>query len=149
MTFPYQAILSINGNIITDHNRAPLDVSYDRIEARQRMANGTLRVNHISTKMKISTSWSNVVSSNNVVDAARDNSGNILPTGPQGASYLKDLYYNSTGNALQVYLTFKSGATGSVTGATFNMIFSSFDYSVVYRGPAHDIVNMSVELEQV
>lgn len=149
MTFPYQAILSIGGNLITDHNRAPLDVSYDRIEARQRMANGTLRVNHISTKMKISTSWSNVVTNNNVVDASRDGSGNILATGPKGASYLRDLYYNSTGSPLQVYLTFKSGATGSTTGATFNMVFSSFDYSVVYRGPSYDIVNMSVELEQV
>jgi hypothetical protein len=149
MTFPYQAILSINGNIISDHNRAPLDISYDRIESRQRMTNGTLRVNYIAKKMKISTSWSNIVSSNNVVDAARDNSGNILPTGPQGASYLMDLYYNSTGNPVTVYLAFKSGPTGSATGMTANMMFSNLDYNVVYRGASHDIVNISLELEQV
>jgi hypothetical protein len=113
------------------------------------MTNGTLRVNYIAKKMKISTSWSNIVSSNNVVDAARDNSGNILPTGPQGASYLMDLYYNSTGNPVTVYLAFKSGPTGSATGMTANMMFSNLDYNVVYRGASHDIVNISLELEQV
>ena len=137
MTFPYQAILSINGNIISDHNRAPLDISYDRIEARQRMANGTLRVNHISTKMKISNSWSNIVSSNTTVD------------GNKGAAYLMDLYRSSTGNPVTVFLAYKSGPTGSATGATASMIFSNLDYNVVYRGPTHDIVNVSVELEQV
>lgn len=137
MTFPYQAILSINGNIISDHNRAPLDISYDRIENRQRMTNGTLRVNYIAKKMKISTSWSNIVSSNNTVD------------GNKGAAYLMDLYNSSTGNPVTVYLAFKSGPTGSVTGMTANMMFSNLDYNVVYRGPSHDIVNVSLELEQV
>ena len=137
MTFPYQAILSINGNIITDHNRSPLDVSYDRIENRQRSINGTMRINYISTKMKISTSWSNIVSSNNTVD------------GNKGAAYLMDLYRSSAGDPVTVALTFKSGPTGSTTGATASMVFSNFDYSVVQRGQTQDIVNMSVELEQV
>jgi hypothetical protein len=137
MTFPYQAILSINGNIITDHNRAPLDVSYERIENRQRSINGTMRINYITSKLKISTSWSNVVSSNNTVD------------GNKGAAYLRDLYYSSAGNPVTVALTFKSGPTGSATGATATMVFSNFDYSVIQRGQTQDIVNMSVELEQV
>ena len=137
MTFPYQAILSINGNIISDHNRAPLDVSYERIENRQRSINGTMRINYIATKMKISTSWSNIVSSNDTVD------------GNKGAAYLMDLYRSSTGAPVNVYLAFKSGSTGSTTGATASMVFSNLDYNVVYRGPTHDIVNVSVELEQV
>jgi hypothetical protein len=124
-------------------------VSYERIENRQRSINGTMRINYISTKMKISTSWSNIVSSNNVVDAVRDSFGNILPTGPKGASYLMDLYRSSAGNPVTVALTFKSGPTGSTTGATASMVFSNFDYSVVQRGQTQDIVNMSVELEQV
>jgi len=137
MTFPYQAILSINGNIITDHNRSTLDVSYERIENRQRSINGTMRINYITTKLKVSTSWSNVVSSNNTVD------------GNKGAAYLRDLYNSSAGDPVTVALTFKSGPTGSTTGATASMVFSNFDYSVVQRGQTQDIVNMSVELEQV
>lgn len=44
--------------IVTDHNRDSIDISTDRIEQRQRMANGTMRSYHIADKLKITTSWS-------------------------------------------------------------------------------------------
>ena len=43
--------------ILSDHNRAPIDISTERIEQRQRMANGTMRSYHIADKLQISTSW--------------------------------------------------------------------------------------------
>lgn len=48
--------------ILSDHNREPLDMSTERIEQRQRMANGTMRSYFIADKLKISTSWSMIPS---------------------------------------------------------------------------------------
>ena len=72
--------------ILSDHNRAALEMSTERIEQRQRMANGTMRSYHIADKLTISTSWSMLPSRsfkdypnfNNVdtnPDAAIDNTG--------------------------------------------------------------------------
>lgn len=44
--------------ILSDHNRSPIDISFDRIEKRQRMANGAMRSLFIADKAKISVSWS-------------------------------------------------------------------------------------------
>jgi hypothetical protein len=43
--------------ILSDHNRSAVDISTERIEQRQRMANGTMRSYHIADKLSISTSW--------------------------------------------------------------------------------------------
>ena len=44
--------------ILSDHNRDSLSMSTERIEQRQRMANGTMRSYHIADKLSISISWS-------------------------------------------------------------------------------------------
>lgn len=221
-TGAYQGILSLDGNVMSDGNRADLAISYQRIESRERMASGRLRVNYVDSKMKISTSWSNVFSDNTTVD------------GYKGAAYLRDLYDAKRGNSFPVVVTAKNisstistsitgnsnntslpqstiyvvsntgftvpgyvsvksntgnaiyeliyytgtGGTPSGTGAsgpsftgctgassgtlysgseviqagtseTITMVFSSFEYTVVKRGPDRDIVNISVELEEI
>jgi hypothetical protein len=44
--------------ILSDHNRAQIDIANERIEQRQRMANGTMRSFFIADKLTINTSWS-------------------------------------------------------------------------------------------
>jgi hypothetical protein len=44
--------------ILSDHNRDSLTISTERLEQRQRMANGTMRSYHIADKLVISISWS-------------------------------------------------------------------------------------------
>jgi hypothetical protein len=43
--------------ILSDHNRDPISISTERIEQRQRMANGTMRSYHVADKLSISISW--------------------------------------------------------------------------------------------
>lgn len=43
--------------ILSDHNRDSLTMSTERIEQRQRMANGTMRSYHIADKLRINISW--------------------------------------------------------------------------------------------
>jgi len=109
-TGAYQGILSLDGNVITDGNRADLQISYERIEARERMASGRLRVNYIDSKMKISTSWTNIFSDNSTVD------------GYKGAAYLRDLYEAKRGNSFPVVVTAKniSSTVSTTIGATSN-----------------------------
>jgi hypothetical protein len=44
--------------ILSDHNRAEISMANERIEQRQRMANGTMRSFFIADKLSIDTSWS-------------------------------------------------------------------------------------------
>jgi hypothetical protein len=43
--------------VLSDHNRQSLDMSNERIEQRQRMANGTMRSFFIADKLSITMSW--------------------------------------------------------------------------------------------
>ena len=43
--------------ICSDHNRAEMNISQQRIESRQRMINGTMRSYHIADKISLSVSW--------------------------------------------------------------------------------------------
>ena len=137
-------ILSIGGNTITDHNRAPLQVSYERIENRVRMVNGSLRTNFIANKLKISTSWDMVPSlGTKCVD---NRTGSTV----FGGNELRNLYETSQGNPVSVTIT--SRMPGSSTSVTKNMIFASFEYTVAKRSTSadgFDLVNMTVELEEV
>jgi hypothetical protein len=44
--------------ILSDHNRSEINIANERIEQRQRMANGTMRSFFIADKLTIDTSWS-------------------------------------------------------------------------------------------
>jgi hypothetical protein len=48
--------------IISDHNRSSINMTNERIEQRQRMANGTMRSFFIADKLSIDTSWSRLPS---------------------------------------------------------------------------------------
>ena len=68
--------------ILSDHNRQGIDVSTERIEQRQRMANGTMRSFFIADKLSISTSWTMLPSRSFAVDPEFNNRGEpniILP----------------------------------------------------------------------
>lgn len=58
LTFIRPKLIAFNGNPLTEHNRSPLSVNYERIETRQRTANGTLRGWHKGNKATWSCSWS-------------------------------------------------------------------------------------------
>jgi hypothetical protein len=43
--------------ILSDHNRSQIDITNERIEQRQRMANGTMRSFFIADKLTVNMSW--------------------------------------------------------------------------------------------
>ena len=48
--------------ILSDDNRAPIQINNQRIERRDRMVNGRMRSYHIADKLRFSTDWSNLPS---------------------------------------------------------------------------------------
>lgn len=131
MTFVKPRLMRWNGNAITDHNRAQLSVDVERIEKKQRMANGTLRKFIIADKRTFGTSWSMLPKlTTQTVD------------GFWGGEAIEN-FYNTVPGTFSLEI---SDADGDVS--TYNVMFSDFSKSIVKRG-AIDYWEVTVTLEEV
>ena len=72
---------------LTDDNRSPLEVSFDRIEYKQRMINGRMRSYHVADKKTYSASWDLIPSRS--IDPNRKN-----------LDFISEKYYNSEGTEI-------------------------------------------------
>jgi hypothetical protein len=112
------------GYIITDHNRQPLQITYDRLEDVNRMADGTMRRFITANKKKFSTSWENVPAAGGYNFTADSN---------LGAAWLKSFYEDNVYNPVWVKFTYAeeswrfpnsqsitSGNRSLATNKTFN-----------------------------
>jgi hypothetical protein len=117
-------------NPITEHNRKPLDISPDRIERKQRMANGTMRKYTVATKRTFSTSWDML---------------------PKGVSFAVDgkwaggaieNFYMTTNGPFELKLYNIDGTT-----ETYTVMFSDFSKEITKRG-AQDFWSINVTMEE-
>ena len=87
--------------IMTDHNRSPIQISYERVESSSRMANGTMRRFITANKKKINLSW-------NMVPAAGGYS--FTADGNLGAAWLKSFYEEYVYDVVWIKLTYADEA---------------------------------------
>lgn len=129
MTLPVGSLIKFNGIALSEHNRSPLILGYNRIEKSQRMSNGSLRKFFIADKKTISVSWDMLPSYSN-----------LTVDGKYGALDLKNFYDGSAAraplalsgrNTFDVEIKY-STLTGSTT-ETMEMIFSSFSCELIKR----------------
>lgn len=119
-----------NSNNITDHNRSELSMDYERIEKKQRLANGFLRSYFIANKLNFSVSWDDVPGdAQHTVD------------GFWGRNEMKD-FYEETRGAFVLRLHDRSFAI-------YNVMFTSFDSRLKKRGPSYSLWSISAGFEQV
>jgi hypothetical protein len=85
------------GYIMTDHNRQPLQISYDVIETSNRMANGTMRRFITANKKKLQISWSGVPAAGGY---------NFTADANLGAAWLKSFYEENIYNPVWIKLTY-------------------------------------------
>lgn len=131
MTFTRPRLMRWNGNAVTDHNRQQLNIDVERIEKKQRMANGILRKYIVADKRTFQTSW------------------NMLPKltsqtvdGYWGADAIETFYNTVTGSfSLEI-------SDGDAEVNTYNVMFSDFSKNVVKRGSV-DYWEISVTMEEV
>ncbi|UUG69372.1 minor tail protein [Streptomyces phage Sham] len=131
MTFTRPRLMRWNGNAVTDHNRQPMSIDVERIEKKQRMANGTLRKYIVADKRTFGTSWTMLPKlSTQTVD------------GFWGADAIEQFYNTVTGTfSLEL-------SDGDAETNTYNVMFSDFSKTISKRGSV-DFWEISVTLEEV
>ena len=130
---------------VTDHNRAPVNVETERIETKQRMANGTLRKYVVAKKRTWSTSWDMLPSRNDVVG---------FPGTVDGGLAGEDMEDFQDVNNGAFYMRLRNGS-GDITAGPVLVMISDFGKSVVRRSPSGDGVrslefwDLDISLEEV
>jgi len=121
---------------ITDHNRSPLNVGTERIEKKQRMANGTLRRYTVAKKRTWSTSWDMIPSTNTKA------TGMTTADGGWSGEQI-EAFHNTTNGEFDMQLRLGDGTIETVT-----VMVTDFSKEVVKRGIV-DFWNLSITLEEV
>jgi hypothetical protein len=125
------SLMEWNANKISDHNRSDLSVKIERIEEKNRMANGTMRKYIIADKRTFSVSWNDL-----------PQSAGFTVDGFWGKNEMED-FYNTNPGAFPLKLHFGDGTT-----KTYTVMLSSFGADLSKRG-AYDFWKVSAELEEV
>lgn len=120
---------------VTDHNRSALTVDYERIERKQRMADGTLRRHTVAKKRTWSCNW-DMIPSTNVAG---------MKTADGGLSGEEiEAFHDVNNGQFQMQLRKGNGVITTVT-----VMIAEFSKEVVRRGPNADLWNLSITLEEV
>ena len=140
----------VTWNKITDHGRAPLDVSVERIEKKSRMVNGTLRRYSVNKKRTLSASWTNIPSKKNSVHNGR--TGLTTVDGGWAGEDIEDFHDSVAGDGA-FWMKLRKGsdefkAANDGTLEQFKVMISDFSKSVEKRGVV-DLWNLSITLEEV
>ena len=144
--------------ILSDHNRADLSFSQERIQKRERMINGNMRAYNIADKISLSTSWNLLPSKAYADNPSFDSSGltsfknttyEYTVDGGAGGLELLGWYENHKG-PFWVYLAYDKYNDRTKYNQIVQMYFRDFSYSVVKRGSVnHDLWNINLTLEEV
>jgi hypothetical protein len=141
-----------NGNTwikVTDHGRAALSVSVERIEASQRMANGLMRRYVVAKKRSFECSWENLP----------DKDTTFLANGTTYGRWFEN-FYNTTDGAFLMRLRSGSdiGKTSLVRvdnvglddmGRIFTVMLTDYTKEILKRGTSFDMWSLSLTLEEV
>lgn len=138
---------------LTDHNREPVQLSFELIENQNRMANGSLKKYIIAKKSIISTSWNFVPTKTNET-----------ADGNYGAAWLESFYNANAGIPIHVKLisseidpdipagsipsdsNFKTALTGE---KVYTVFMTEFSKNLLKRTRVSDYVDMSIQFTEI
>lgn len=154
MGWKENAIMEWNGVKVTDHGRTPLSQSNERIGTDKRMADGTLRRQHIVTKRTWNTSWENLPSTNNTVKGMKTADGNM------SGEDIEHFYNNNNGKFRMVLRRGSAIDKNSPAPAESALPYEDTDFYVVnvmitefsketHKRGVIDLLSMSITLEEV
>jgi len=140
--------------ILSDHNRSPVSVAFERIETRERMANGNMRSYYITDKRTFELSWENLPSrSTGPSGIGMGGSTRYTADGYSGANTLADFYEAIRTSFDMTFYVDDQGITQytdmpTTAAGTYTVYFSAFSFDVQKRGQYFDLVNVSMSLEE-
>lgn len=133
LTFAKPSDPQYSSRKLTDHNRSPISLDFEKIENKERMANGTLRKFVVATKRSIKASWD---------DLPRQDAHTA--DGFWGANSIRD-FYEAYGNmAFWVTINYGDG-----TNEFFQVMFTDFNMKLSKRSLVTDLYNVDLGLEEV
>ena len=120
-----------NGNAITDHNRAQMSIDVERIENKQRMANGRMRKYIVADKRTFQTSWTMLPKlTSQTVD------------GFWGGEDIESFYNTNTGSfSLEI-------TDGDSDVSVYSVMFESYSRNITKRGNT-DFWEINLSMEEV
>lgn len=125
---------------ISDHGRDALSISVERLENKQRMANGTMRRYVVAKKYSFSMAYTNLPSV----------ATSFLANGQPG-QWMED-WHNEHDGAFLMRLRAGSDRDNDLQGLegkVLTVMISDFSKEVVKRSPQFDIWNLDITLEEV
>lgn len=132
----------------SDHNRSPLDISVERIERTNRMADGTMRRYSVAKKRTFTISWEMFPSVISPSYGGRSGLGTV--DGGYAGEDIQNLY-NTVDGAFKIKLRKGTDEAKAITDGTLeivNVMFTDFSKTVEKRGIV-DFWTLSVTLEEV
>lgn len=148
------AVMTWNGNKVTDHGRQPLNQSTERIGTDKRMADGTLRRQHVGVKRSWTVTWDNLPSTNSVPNGFKTADGGMA------GEDIEEFYFNTPGkfrlilrrgSAIDLPVPVVTEAQLPFENDNFyivNVMFTDLSKEVRKRGRV-DLWGMSVALQEV
>lgn len=133
LTFARPADLDYSSKKLSDHNRSPINMDFEKIENRERMANGTLRTYVVSNKRKLKASWENLPRQ----DA-------LTADGFWGANSIRNFYVSNGDGPFWVTINY-----GDATNEYFQVMFTDFSIRLSKRSIYTDLYNVDFGLEEV
>lgn len=130
--FVKDAILKFDNQFVSDHNRSPLSITYDRIENKVRTQRGGLRIYHRADKRALSASW----------EGLPENENHTVDFG-MGVHELRGFYETHKGG-FPVTVTYNTGVT-----EVFTMAFAEFSMELLSRKDPVNRYTVSLTLEEV
>lgn len=127
-------------NKVTEHNRAELAMSIERIERVSRTSNGTLRKNFIADKRKFSTSWTMLPSYRS-----------FTVDGAWGAEDLRSFYLSEQGQqSFKIRLNIaQNGVSQESLGyEEYTVIITDCSFAIAKRG-LQPHWNVSLSMDEV
>lgn len=132
LNFVKPAAMAFGQFYVTDHNRAPVEITVERLESRVRTQGGDMRKYYRADKRTFSASWTLVPENNNhTVDAA------------MGAGEVRDFYFDNP-DEFTLTLSYDNGDVEQ-----FTVVFTDFSLTLARRQGQVDLYDMSVTLEEV
>jgi hypothetical protein len=125
---------------ISDHNREPLSVSIERIETKQRMADGTMRRYVVAKKRSWSTSWALLPS----------RTASLLVNGQSGEWMEK--FHNETDGSFLMRLRDGDDSNKATTDSSIEevkVMIDTFSKEITKRGPTTDLWSLDLTLVEV
>lgn len=131
-TYPIDAIMKWNGIEVSDHNRGPLSVTYEKFVIDHRMIDGGLRRLSLGRDRRtFKADWKSLFKDDATVD------------GFMGYDSIKE-FYESTPGDFDLTISHGDGETETV-----KVMFQDFNYAIVKRGKITDMYDLSVVMVEV